>query len=372
MNVSEYGGMGALSPHHCLDFDESQVCDGLNDVSGDGEVDPSCSLDAGSGFLDSEIRPCLIGGFRRLKSIPRFLPNTDNSQLIYSVDKVRTTIQALSPEHAAQIVERFEVEHVSWSIEYSCCRVRREGRYRHLWTIRFDEDTTLAFGLGKIDGKCRETLVDGFLEFNPNKCCFFSEFFEFLRWLAPHVLSGELIRWDLAVDMYHRRDLWRVAKDRRRYEFCQGSALTEYLGIRNAPWRFKLYDKTADWNSKHKDSQIDEPIVRLELTCNNDLADIFKHWPTVYRPVDSALESLDGFRDVSREFVLCLSELLAAHLPIEHHLKHLIPRTRQKIRAALTAETVKIDPECVTHCLRVARWFSEPDRWLDINALVNL
>lgn len=144
------------------------------------------------------------------------------------------------------------------------------GTYKTLFTIYVDERKQDSFSLGIGLQNNKETLLEGFIEFNPNKCA--GVVLEwFLIFLQCHCKYLMLKRYDLALDVPIRGDYIVVEKDNRKYELHSPNRDrqydTEYLGVRNTKGRFKKYNKKKEYNDSHPFGEpMLEELTRLELT----------------------------------------------------------------------------------------------------------
>lgn len=160
------------------------------------------------------------------------------------------------------------------------------GKYSTMFTIFTDTNKQDAgsFCLGVGLQNSRETMLQGFIEFNPNKC--HGEVLEwFLRFLRIHCKYLCLKRYDLALDIPAVGSLIHIHKDQRKYELHKPNSNsdfdTEYLGTRNEAGRFKKYNKTEEHNRKlsGNEQSLEQDITRLELTLDSmeykQCADLF-------------------------------------------------------------------------------------------------
>ena len=159
-----------------------------------------------------------------------------------------------------------------------------------------------------MNGVKKETVLQGFLDFNPNKLLgevaygdgFLSTTIspftqeetsfrdlrdqigdilrEVLDQLFVSVESIRIKRWDLAVDVPYGRDCVQLIKDNRKYsQFYKSSQdFTEYLGSMSSPGRVKIYNKQLE-------AELDYPLTRIEVTLDSlDYIDCCRCWPNVY------------------------------------------------------------------------------------------
>lgn len=299
-----------------------------------------------------EIRPCLIGGFRvKNDPSPYVHPiEVDDFGRVVSVDMVRVRVKFAGTDVGEDLAARASLLPSTDVGGYrSYTSPMRQGRYRVLSTYEMGSSSvSLGVGLCRSNGKV--DMSQGFVEFNPNKVAQPESEDVFHRWCARvggYAKAVELMRWDLAYDVPIGRDKLRLEKDRRHYKLEQGSALTEYLGVRNSPGYVKLYDKAAELGLTGVS------LTRVELTCDGGWAldDIEGHWPSVYglRAVSEGLSNTNAL------LVGLLADKIRAGCTVEPELKTLNKATRRKIRAALeTLETVKFPRAAVAQAMDVA------------------
>lgn len=311
---------------------------------------------AGDGQLE-EIRPCLIGGFQErgaLKllpessgGVPRFEPCETPEGSISSLDMVRLRLKFGGGD---DFVARFEdkLQRLDSLQERYDMKRSRPGRYAHLYTFAYG-DSTVSLGIGQFVKGVKADMRRGFVEFNPNKLGSDDGFAEFVQLVAKHVVRCGLVRFDFAVDLPVARSLVRTRKDRRKYSFEQGAVLTEYLGVRNAVGRVKVYDKAAELGLDGVD------LTRIEVTCSGDwsLAQMMDKWPTVYRvrPYD---ESSDSWVAVMAGL---LGELVETGGSPEKYLNNLNSHTRKKVRRMAEGVTFPCPAQGALHVLfQAMKW----------------
>lgn len=178
--------------------------------------------------------------------------------------------------------------------------------YRYLYVFGMKG---MSFSIGCcMNGVKKETVLQGFLDFNPNKllgevaygdgflrttispftqeetsfCDLRDQIGDILRdvldQLFVSVESIRIKRWDLAVDVPYGRDCVQLIKDNRKYsQFYKSSQdFTEYLGSMSSPGRVKIYNKQLE-------AELDYPLTRIEVTLDSlDYIDCCRCWPNVY------------------------------------------------------------------------------------------
>ena len=144
-------------------------------------------------------------------------------------------------------------------------------KYRYMYKIDF-EKSSITVGIGFNSG--RGVGDDCFIEFNPNKVGG-NECDDLMVYLLSKSerRTIRIVRYDIAIDIPIARELCLLEKDGRVYETHQRSYedSTEYLGVRNKPGRVKLYNK-------QKESSLDKPLTRLEITFGEETIDKSLKW----------------------------------------------------------------------------------------------
>ena len=150
------------------------------------------------------------------------------------------------------------------------------GSYRHLWTIRYTPDASMTIGLEFNGTNHQEDRLKGYLDFNPNKVGRIEQFWRDYDTLKQWCIF-DIKRCDIAYDVPIHRERVRMVKDRRKYRIDSKSLqdFTEYLGQRNKEGFVKVYNKQIE-------SDLDEPLTRIEVTCKFDITSYFCMFPKVY------------------------------------------------------------------------------------------
>ncbi len=178
---------------------------------------------------------------------------------------------------------------VLWSYDYSE-RFGGLGKYKYAFTFDFQQESTVTLLVGLFSASGLTPKVR--LDFNPNKVSC-SQLQDLLLYLRLNCKSSDLVRWDLAIDFpYVRRDFLLVRTDQRKRGLEETSVdnFTEYLGRRNSPGRYKLYNKTVE-------SGLEYPLTRSELTCDGSWTaqECINHLPVLYRFEPFAEDGLKQF-----------------------------------------------------------------------------
>lgn len=221
--------------------------------------------------------------------------------IFYSCDSLR--ISFVFPD--VDTVEDFLtfLSHLPGSTHYQSLK---DFDYRYLYVFGIKG---LSFSIGCcMNGIKKETVLQGFLDFNPNKilgnisygngfmgtiyspfdhtestykdlrCQIKEVLLEVIENLWPCVEDIRIKRWDLAVDVPYGRDCVQLIKDNRKYSQFYKSAqdFTEYLGSMSSPGRVKVYNKQLE-------AELDYPLTRIEVTLDSlDYIDCCRCWPNVY------------------------------------------------------------------------------------------
>lgn len=218
------------------------------------------------------------------------------SRTVYSVDMVRLEFFHDDQQKLINAIDKNTI--LATMSTYTSNRI---GSYRFMWVFDYSDGVDGGYCIHKDDGviedgskgvvikigygvisKGGKSNNKGFVEFNPNKCEVNGR--KFLDYLFDVGCMFVLKRFDLAIDYAIDRNLVRVLRDRRTYEYVISSkgGATEYLGTRNSPGRVKVYDKAGEQG-------LETYLTRVELTvdANWKIEDIKVHLPvcTDYKKV---------------------------------------------------------------------------------------
>lgn len=294
-----------------------------------------------------ELGPILIGP--TLGKNPIFDPSQGS---YYSVDMIRFRLKS-RPQEFGQIQKALDF----WMTEGELSTYTGSngiGQYRFMWAWRYDDPTkegkrtSIALGYCHIEGTGKTNEGAGYLEYNPNKVG--EQGAALIRYLQGHGVELEPVRYDLAIDFPIARDTVRMVKDGRNYEAHISDALTEYLGVRNAPGRVKCYDK-------QREAGLDDPLTRVELTVDAEWSaeKIMEQLPTVFSYAGNGFE---GFRGITKAFALAVQAHMDKGDVAEPWLRLVDPRTKTKIRSAFKSQAaMEYSQDCVERIAeRVAKW----------------
>lgn len=182
----------------------------------------------------------------------------------------------------------------SYAIEEYVANSNKYGTYKYMYTIHPNVGDKETIVVGQQLNNNKDTVLEGFMEFNPNKVAG-----EVLSWilktLRMHCVYLILKRYDLALDVPVAPSQITLHKDERKYELHRPSADTnkdtEYLGARNTVGRFKKYNKTIEHNMRaNAEEQIEEDVTRLEITLNSfeytELCKLFPRLEIIKKDID--------------------------------------------------------------------------------------
>lgn len=273
--------------------------------------------------------------------------------VFYSCDSLRYAFEFLNID----TVESFLafLSHLPGSTSYTSYK---DFDYRYLYVFGIKG---LSFSIGCcMNGVKKETVLQGFLDFNPNKLlgdvtygdgflrtmispftqeetCFrdlrdqIGDILrEVLDQLFVSVESIRIKRWDLAVDVPYGRDCVQLIKDNRKYSqfYKSASDFTEYLGSMSSPGRVKVYNKQLE-------AELDYPLTRIEVTLDSlDYSDCCRCWPNVY--TRSFIQLGD-----SKVLVQLMSKEPVDSM--DFYLRQLSPVTKRKYKALLLDRPFEID-----------------------------
>lgn len=206
-----------------------------------------------------------------------FYPVFDDKGNVYTCDGLRIEFD-VSLEKSTEFEKLFSapyrVDIESWPIDV------RENRYKHMWTLNYVDDdhekssATVGYIFNAINGV---TNRKGFIDVNPNKCGWSDQFWSDFKKMLSCCISWNIKRVDVAIDIKTKRENVFLCKDNRTYELKAYSLenRTEYLGKRNAPGRVKIYNKQLE-------SNLENPLTRIEITTEPTVEDFYKHYPKIY------------------------------------------------------------------------------------------
>lgn len=283
----------------------------------------------------------------QLENPPYYHQRTHESWpgVVASVDMIRQTLTLRADKHDWLVGHLDTV--MSDSVDYYTAN--RIGKYQSMWVYTFGE-TTATVGVGLV-GSGKVDLTKGFFEFNPNKLGGVKEFYGIRQTLDAAGARFETSRFDMAFDLPGKRSLYQLVKDRRKYEYHNGGAISEYLGQRNKVGRVKLYDK-------QKESKLSKPLTRLEITVGEEFSTAVKAWPRLL-----GLETIKGMTSTNIAVAAMLKRLSELGEPIEPYLAMVDKKTKRRLKQFL--ETGYVDFPIVLVC----ELYKQVQSWRDLGAL---
>lgn len=266
----------------------------------------------------------------------------DDKGYIYSCDNVRLKGYISEDEQCQKDFHNYFDDQTRIDISDVCTRTSL-GQFRYLWSITclHTTITVLHWFNGYDNSNDNKRMV--VIEFNPNKLVY-DDFLQ-INSIISNLKLLEIVRCDIAIDISAPRDIVHLIKDSRTYEFQDHNknGVTEYLGTRNNTNYVKLYDKM-------RESNLDSPLTRLEITCRPFISEFKNVVPQVIIEADQiTLESMQysELNSTQIQFVSALKEIpLSAR---DRVLKKLNYRIRNKLRPYVLADTYSliIDYKCV-------------------------
>ena len=168
------------------------------------------------------------------------------------------------------------------------------------------------------------------LEINPNKHTGKDSFQEILDFIKEYCTSGDLIRYDYAIDIPFTPDKIKVFKTRKETGHYKN---TRFFGQRNKHGYCRIYDKA-------KESGLDEPLTRVEhvLVSKNKLSLEEFCYMTSNEKLD-----MSELTPTNKALVLLALQVNACGGDYTDSLKVLDRRTRYKIEPYLTGGYKKYD-----------------------------
>ena len=266
----------------------------------------------------------------------------DNNGIKYSCDNLRLQGLLSDDGWTQDDFQRYFNNPANMRISdtYICTGV---GKYKYMWSITCKNTTVTVLHCfngytNKADDKRRVIL-----DFNPNKLDYddFTEIHNVIRCLV----DLEVVRCDLAIDIPVPRLFANLIKDKRNYEYLDynKNGITEYLGTRNSPNFVKLYDK-------EKESNLDNPLTRLEYTCKPSMIEFKKVMAKVLIEKGQTELELSSYDNLLKSQIAIIKVLqgLPVHSRIKA-LKHFSYVVRKKISPYVLGDTyeLKIDLKSV-------------------------
>lgn len=219
----------------------------------------------------------------------------------------------------------------------------RIGRYRNQFAVSISEGVSFWLGVGL--NQARTEWGHICIDFNPNKVAD-TDVFRYLHGVLMGITrteSRKVKRFDLAIDVNVPREHCYLIKDGRVYsERRHGKEWTQYLGAQSSHvGRIKLYNKQAE-------SKLDNPLTRLELTLDPEVAFEDVPFPEVYY-LDDLQMTVEDLKVTDTD-----NFILGAILQGYGTTKQLGRRERAKIEKLLARyiAEIKITPEDYSEIIR--------------------
>lgn len=196
-------------------------------------------------------------------------------EYIYSCDMMRFKLNFRQDE-IANLVTTFD-SYMRLDVKtYPLCT--QKFKFRNLVVIDYNY-STMTLGIG-FNGVGSDSMFEGFVEFNPNKCFQNKQCLQDLKFIFSSCWSVDLLRWDFAIDVPVERYRVKLVKDSRRFQCVRNSAedYTEYLGVRSHLGFVKVYNKKLE-------SDLLQDLTRVEITMPDLLVsgeDFSRYFPVVY------------------------------------------------------------------------------------------
>lgn len=259
--------------------------------------------------------------------------------LIYSCDMVRYRLELGSNSQSlCNLLNNHDTYKSDFLIKYS--RSYDYFKYGHLWTLKNDS-CSFVIGLD-IQGS-----VDvGFIEFNPNKCMCDDSFVGLLADIKSLVVTSDLVRYDLAIDIPFDRCFCNLKKNKKMYSLLLDTSKTEYLGKRNKEGFVKLYDKKVE-------SNLDYDLTRLEITLK-DFSNYDNHIPSVYVLAKQRDLLLDATLNCTDKVLI---QLLRDSDNFNYYYNSLGRKIRKKIEPYVADKVLSFDKTAIYSVYQVAKSF---------------
>lgn len=269
--------------------------------------------------------------------------SVSDNNYIYSIDNVRINFEL---KHDALIDFQYYFSNINRIdiIEYPLCF--SDFKYKCMMSINYQAGV-LRLGYC-FNGVSSDDKLKGFLDFNPNKCMNDKQCIHDLEKLRSYCSTYEVTRWDLAVDVPTDRSNLHLKKDRRKYELHEHSYndRTEYLGVRNAVGRVKIYNKTVE-------SKLDYLLSRIEITCGSlnvyrDKEKFDRILPNVLLLENQQNIILADLKDTEKVLVQLIN---SSDYPM-YYFNQLGRKMKNKLKPYLFQESnmVKYDYACIDKC----------------------
>lgn len=255
-------------------------------------------------------------------------------EYIYSCDMMRFKL-SFRQDELPNIVTTFD-SYMRLDVKtYPLCT--QKFKFRNLVVIDYNY-STMTLGVG-FNGTSSDSMFEGFVEFNPNKCFQNEQCLKDLKLIFCSCWSVDLLRWDLAIDIPVDRYRVKLVKDLRRFQCVRNSPddYTEYLGVRSHLGFVKVYNKKLEADLLHD-------LTRVEITMPDLLVsgeDFSKYFPVVY--IQKLQNEMEFENDNLNGTDRVLIELLQTVQNPDYYLKRLGRRKRLAIENHVYADCDKLE-----------------------------
>lgn len=179
------------------------------------------------------------------------------------------------------------------------------GKYHYMWSIACQKTTITVLYQFNSYSDSHDDNRRVIVEFNPNKMD--TDDRNQVDIILSNCVDIKVVRCDLAIDIPVDRKSVDLVKDQRNYEYQDHNenGITEYLGTRNNDNFVKLYDKT-------KESDLDYPLTRLEMTLKPSITEFRRHLPKVLVKQDNFQREMmlyDGLTNNNKIMISVLQTL---------------------------------------------------------------
>lgn len=225
------------------------------------------------------------------------------------------------------------------------------GKYKYMWSIACQKTTiTVLYCFNGYNNKAddKKRVI---LEFNPNKLEY--DDFNEIDKIICNLVEISVVRCDLAIDIPIDRKFTHLIKDKRNYEYhdYNKNGKTEYLGVRNEQGFVKLYDK-------QKESNLEKPMSRLEITVKPSMIEFNKRLPKVIceeENYQTEMKVYDKINPTNQAIISVLNTLDVDTRILA--LKQFSKFIRKKISPYVLGDTYELEID--NHCVQsVFDWLS--------------
>ncbi|MBR2674495.1 MAG: hypothetical protein IKE52_03445 [Mogibacterium sp.] len=179
--------------------------------------------------------------------------------------------------------------------------------YRHLWTIAYDEKSSMTVGFSLNGADYHSDKLSGYIDVNPNKVGSFKQFWKDYNFIHNFSKYFNVKRCDIALDLPIKREYLSLIKNNKKYEQISRSHSnrTEYLGRRSNIGFVKVYNKSMQ-------SKLDYDLTRIEITCLLSTESYKQYFPEIYDISRKGMfeEELDSLNDTEKAIVIMQNKLM--------------------------------------------------------------